>query len=207
MRDGIGTVAVIGLLAAATLAGCLGGVPGSDGPSTESIGTDSGGGATAATAVRTATASVGTPPNCSGAETAPRLGSSDVLPASAEGFELAANESVVERGQPIAFELANVADSGRSTGTRHRYALQRRAGGAWRTVTLFPAGRGGFNATAVVHDPGTGFEWSFRASAAGFSAGKFVVCERLSAGEYRFVYDGPPALAVRFELVGGGDGT
>ncbi|QLH77480.1 hypothetical protein HZS55_09310 [Halosimplex rubrum] len=101
--------------------------------------------------------------------------------------------------------MTNVATERESTGTRHRYALQRRTDGAWRTVTLFPGGRTGFNATAVFHDPGEGFEWSVRASATGFSAGKFVVCERLAVGEYRFVYDGAPALAVRFEVVGASD--
>ncbi|ELZ20202.1 hypothetical protein C475_20552 [Halosimplex carlsbadense 2-9-1] len=146
---------------------------------------------------------VASPSACSGDETTPGVGPAGALPASAGGFELTANRSVVERGEPIAFELTNVADDRQTTGTRHRYALQRRVGGGWRTVTLFPSGRSGFNATALRHDPGEGIEWLFRASAAGFSTGKFVVCERLPAGDYRFVYDGPSSLLVRFELVDG----
>jgi len=143
---------------------------------------------------------------CSGDETTPEVGSAGALPAGAGGFELTANRSAVERGEPIGFESTNVADDRQTTGTRNRYALQRRIDGNWRTVTLFRSGRAGFNATALPHAPGDGFEWSFRASRAGCSTGKFVVCEVLPAGEYRFVYDGPPALAVRFELVGAGDG-
>ncbi|WP_135363912.1 hypothetical protein [Halosimplex halophilum] len=214
MRDGTRTVAAVALLAGASLAGCLGTGSVPEGLASGTAVANSGSDATAATAGGTAAASaetptpsVGTPPDCSGGETAPRIGSSGGLPAGADGFDLTASERVVERGDAVEFELTNVADGERSTGTRHRYALQRLDGEAWRTVTRFPAGRGGFNATAHVHDPGEGFEWSFRASAAGFSAGKFVVCEALPAGEYRFVYDGPPALAVRFELVGAGDGT
>lgn len=68
-------------------------------------------------------------------------------------------------------------------------------------MTLFREGRTGFNATAVVHEPGTGFEWSFRASAVGFSAGKYVVCDRLASGEYRFVYGRERPVAVTFEVV------
>jgi len=146
-------------------------------------------------------------PTCSGNETTPGVGSAGALPVSAGGFELTANRSVVARGEPIGFELTNVADGRESSGTRHRYALQRQVGGGWRTVTLFPSGRSGFNATALRHDPGEGIEWSFRASADAFSTGKFAVCEALPAGDYRFVYEAPPALAVPFELDDTGGGT
>jgi hypothetical protein len=181
-------VALVALLAMAAFSGCLGA-----GPDPERGPTDP-------RTVETSSA-------CSGDETVPDVGSAGALPAAAGGFELAANRSVVERGEPIGFESTNVADDRQTTGTRHRYALQRRAGGAWRTVTLFPSGRAGFNATALVHAPGEGFEWSFRASAPGFSTGTFVVCERLAVGQYRFVYDGPPSLAVRFEVVERSIGT
>lgn len=183
MKAGVrltGTIAVLTLFA---LAGCLGN------------------GAVPATGV-------GDPgptelPHCSGTETIPAIGAADELPISADGFELTASESTVERGETVTFELTNVADERQTTGTRHRYALQRRVGRAWATVTQFPSDRSGFNATAVVHDPGTGFEWTVRANAAGFSAGKFIVCERLPTGEYRFVYDAPQSVAVEFELTEG----
>lgn len=150
---------------------------------------------------------VETSPACSDDEPTPAVVSAGALPASAGGFELTANRSVVARGEPVGFALTNVAGDRRTTGTRNRYALQRRSEGHWRTVTLFPSGRAGFNATALFHDPGEGFAWSFRASAAGFSTGKFVVCDPLPAGEYRFVYDAPPSLAVRFELAEGAVGA
>jgi len=182
------SVALLALIAMAAVSGCLGAVSGPErGPA------DS----------RT----VESPSACSGDETAPDIGSAGALPASAGGFELTANRSVVAHGEPIAFELTNVADDRQTTGTRHRYALQRHVGGGWRTVTLFPGDRAGFNATALRHDPGEGLAWSFRTSAAGFSTGKFVVCERLPAGDYRFVYDGPSSLAVGFELDSAGGGT
>ncbi|QPV63976.1 hypothetical protein I7X12_04915 [Halosimplex litoreum] len=188
MDRGTRSLALLALLAMVVLPACLAGGPFA--------------GAEAANSPPVETLSA-----CSGNETTPGVGSPGALPASAGGFELTANRSVVERGEPIAFELTNVADDRRTTDTRNRYALQRRAGGAWKTVTLFPEERAGFNATALVHDPGQGLAWSFRASAGGFSTGKFVVCEPLPAGDYRFVFEGPPALAVRFELVGGSDGT
>lgn len=141
--------------------------------------------------------------HCSGNETTPGLEAAGDIPASADGFELRSSAKRVERGETVTFELTNVADERQTTGTRHRYALQRRVGRAWATVTQFPSDRSGFNATAVVHDPGTGFEWTVRANAAGFSDGKFVVCERLFAGQYRFVYDAPQSVAVEFELTEG----
>jgi hypothetical protein len=182
------SLALFAVLAVAVTSACLGGGPPPDG---EPIGQ----------------LPVETPSACSGGETPPDVGSAGGLPGEGGGFELTANRSVVARGEPIGFELTNVAGERGTTGTRHRYALQRRVGGRWRTVTLFPSGRAGFNATALFHDPGDGLSWSFRASAVGFSTGTFVVCRRLPAGDYRFVFEGPPALAVRFELVAGDDGT
>ena len=137
---------------------------------------------------------------CTGNGTTPEIAPTGSLPASASGFELTASDSTVERGARITFELTNVATEQQSTGTRHRYALQRRAGGGWTTVTQFSGDRSGFNATAVFHDPGRGFEWTVQASAAGFSTDKFVVCDRLPPGEYRFVYDAARPVAVEFEL-------
>ena len=181
-------LALVALVAVAVTSACLGASLGPDAETADSP-------------------PVGTPPACSGNETTPDVGSAGALPAGANGFELTANRSVVARGEPIGFELTNVGDDRRTTGTRHRYALQRRVGGNWRTVTLFRSDRAGFNATALLHEPGEGLAWSFRASEGGFSTGTFVVCEPLPAGAYRFVFEGPPSLAVRFELVEGDAGT
>lgn len=147
---------------------------------------------------------VGTPPECTGSETTPDFNFSADLPSKASGFELTVSERTVNRGESISFELTNVANERQVTGVDDRYALQRRVAGGWQTVTLFPPGRSGFNATAIPHSPGDGFTWSFEATAAGFSADKFVVCEQLSAGEYRFIYEASPALAVEFELTDSG---
>jgi len=146
-------------------------------------------------------ATTATPAECTGEETGPGFDFSAGIPSEANGFELTANERGVERGDPITFELTNVAGEQRTTGTSNRYALQRQIDNGWRTVTLFESARAGFNATAVTHDPGAGFEWGFRASAVGFSTGTFVVCERLRVGTYRFVFQmSSSSLAVEFEL-------
>lgn len=145
---------------------------------------------------------VESPAQCVGNETVPGFGpSNDSVLSTAGGFELSANRSIVARGAPIAFTLENVAGDDRWTGTPAKYVLQRRGESGWTTVTLFREGRTGFNGTAVVHEPGTGFEWSFRASAGGFSTGKYVVCDRLGTGEYRFVYGWERPVAVSFEIV------
>lgn len=144
---------------------------------------------------------VGTPEPCDGNETRPDLGIPDAsLPSRAGGFELAANATNVRPGEPLAFSLTNVAEKQRTTGTSKMYVLQHRSGDSWQTITLFRGGRAGYNATAVPHDPGEGFDWSFRASATGFATGTYVVCDRLSAGEYRFVYATPELVAVGFEI-------
>lgn len=122
------------------------------------------------------------------------------LPQQVGGLRLSVSERSVARGDGVTFEFRNVADERRYTGTRATYLLQRRDGRGWETVTLLRDSHLGFNATAVAHAPGEGFEWSFAASAEGFTEGKFVVCERLRPDEYRFVYATDPPVAVRFEI-------
>lgn len=123
------------------------------------------------------------------------------LPSAAGGFSLAADPESVSGGDRVTFALTNVAGDRRHTGTAKMYAIQRRVRGDWVTVTRFRANRSGFNATAIVHGPGTGFSWTFPASAAGFSRDKFLICNELLPGEYRFVFAGSdPPLAVRFEI-------
>ncbi|MFB6150362.1 MAG: hypothetical protein ABEJ40_01015 [Haloarculaceae archaeon] len=226
-RIGTGALTVIALAAAA---GCLTGVgPGTAGPA-EAAGTPTvaldGSGSTAGTGTAPATAekpttgdvggptaapaSVGTmtalpgtpagPPTCTGNETRSGFDLPSNLPSRAGGFALTASAGAVSRGEPVAFALTNVAGERRYSPTAAHYAVQRRTDDGWETVTAFRSGRHGFNATAVLHEPGSGFEWTFRASAAGFSTGKFVVCERLTPGEYRFVFAVQDPVAVRFEI-------
>lgn len=81
------------------------------------------------------------------------------------------------------------------------YVLQKPHRTGWKTVTAFRGPRTDFPARNVSHEPDNGFDWTFRANASGFSTGRYVVCESLSPGVYRFVYaggDGP--LKVRFEI-------
>ena len=174
-------LAVIAVLALAVLSGCLSSVTGSG---DETMGPQT----------------IETPSECQSGETTSYFDYPSDLPSQASGFELSASKGSVNSGESIEFELTNIANERKTTGTRHRYALQRHVADRWETVTRFREGRSGFNATAVPHEPGTGFMWSFRMSASGFSEGKFVVCEQLPAGEYRFIYEAPPALAVEFTL-------
>lgn len=180
--------AVVAVLSVVVLAGCLG-------TATDPSGTPGGShGATATTPGTSASA------DCTGDETAPNFELPDRLPSQAEGFELTASDESVQRGDTVAFALTNVGTDRRHTGTRAQYLLQRRTADGWETVTLFRSGRSGFNATAVPHDPGDGFTWSFTANATGFAGGKYVVCEALGPGTYRFVYGGSPQVGVRFEI-------
>ncbi|PSP91763.1 hypothetical protein BRC78_03955 [Halobacteriales archaeon QH_8_68_33] len=135
---------------------------------------------------------------CVGNETRPGFVPGRDLLSRADGFELTASDRTVRRGDRVTFALTNVDDDPRVTGTPDRYALQRRGTLGWRTVTLFRYT--GFNASAFRHDPGSGFEWSFRATAAGFTDDRRVVCDRLRPGEYRFVFAGSSPLAARFEI-------
>lgn len=179
---------LLALIATLLLAGCIGGVPTGDDPTSD-----------VPTSDRESTA---LPEQCTGDETAPGFELPDgPLPERDGGFELTVNDSTVDRGEPVAFALMNVDDERRYTGTHAKYLLQHRTDDGWETVTLLREPYLGFNATAISHEPGEGFEWSFRVDAAGFTAGKYVVCERLSAGKYRFVYAGDSPVAVRFELL------
>lgn len=186
----VGTVVVI--VAAAAALGGFGALGGLDGGADEAP----------ATGTPAGDERVATPPSCSGPGERPGFDlPAGTVPSAGGGFELAASADAVALGERISFSLANVAEERRYTGTRPKYALQRRVAGEWETVTRFREPSLGFNATAVAHDPGEGFEWSFRASADGFSGGKYVVCERLDPGDYRFVYASEPVLAVEFEIV------
>lgn len=165
-------------------AGCIGGSPQADAPTTSSDGFER-------------------PAACSGNETSPGFDlPNGTLPKRAGGFELGANRSVVPRGEPIGFTLRNVGIERRYSGTKAKYLLQRRSGDDWETVTLLREPHLGFNATAIVHEPGEGFEWSFEASAHGLTDGKYAVCQQLQSGEYRFVYVDDSPVAVRFEVEG-----
>lgn len=175
----LGTLA---LLAVILGAGCIGGTPQSD----------------AATPTPDTFES---PAACTGNETSPEFDLPDgPLPERAGGFELTVNESSVTHGEPVTFTLRNVAVERRYTGTKAKYILQQRTEGGWETVTLLREPHLGFNATAIVHEPREGFEWTFEASAHGFTHGKYVVCQRLEPGEYRFVYANDSPVAVRFEI-------
>lgn len=139
--------------------------------------------------------------NCTGNETVPQLEiSNETLPSSVEGFDLTVNRTTAEKGERITFELTNTADKTQYTGTKERYIVQRQVQDGWETITLFQSPYSGYNATAIPHESGQGFTWSFRATAAGFSSGKYVVCDDLQPGEYRFVYAGDRELAVQFTI-------
>lgn len=172
------------LLAVVLLAGCFGGASTPGGPTADQP-------------------TVESPPECNGDEAVPYFEPPDrPLPERADGFELTVNGSFVERGDVLRFTLQNAADERRYTGTSAKYLIQRRADEQWDTVTVLREPHLGFNATAIVHYPGEGFEWTFPASAEGFSQRKYVVCDRLQPGEYRFVYAADSPVAVRFTVEG-----
>lgn len=124
------------------------------------------------------------------------------------GFALAVDASEVPRGDSLTVSLRNVADTSQVTGTDRRYLIQRRVGEQWLSVLATPDGEAAWNATAVQHAPGSGFEWTFAANATGFAANRYGVCGAVPAGIYRFVYLGVSdeetrrPLAVRFRVGG-----
>lgn len=134
------------------------------------------------------------------------------LPSENAAFRLTASDEVVRRGETVEFSLRNVADERRHTGTQALYLLQRRGPDGWRTVLGVPPERRGWNATALSHPPGQGFDWTITMSEPGLSSGRYVPCGSLPPGEYRFVYFGvsdpdatgavgETAVATRFRLV------
>jgi hypothetical protein len=107
------------------------------------------------------------------------------LPSRTGGFELTANKSSVRRAEGIGFSLTNTANEPRYTAEKHQYVVQYYSLDGWETIAF---GRVLSNATlGPSHDPGEGFRWSFRASAAGFRDDRGA-CGPLPGGRYRFVY-------------------
>lgn len=145
---------------------------------------------------------VAPPPACSGNETRPTY---DFHPWAqmprAFGYELTVNESTVGPGAPLRFSIRNVANTSKATDGKAKYVLQEPKAAGWRTLTRFRGPAIEFDGTGDTLDPGEGYEWTFRANATGFSTDRYVVCESLAPGFYRFVYlGGDQPLSVRFEI-------
>lgn len=182
------------LMALVMISGCLGSVVESPDSNSSSVGTEK------------ISSNELPQPNCTGNETVPQVGiTNETVPSSTEAFDLTANKTTVDENDRIAFELTNSGDETQYTGTKERYIVQRQVQDGWKTITLFQSPNSGYNATAIPHESGQGFTWSFRATAAGISSGKYVVCEELQPGEYRFVYAGDRDLAVQFTILEEGE--
>lgn len=133
------------------------------------------------------------------------------LPAAAENFQLTANRTDLQRGETVRISLRNIDDERHYTGTRHRYVVQRRGPDGWRTVVGWEDGRGGWNATAVSHEPGSSWTWNLTAAEGAVTGDRYRLCGSLPAGTYRFVFLGvveysssgevtQPPIAVEFRL-------
>lgn len=146
--------------------------------------------------------------DCAGNETKPDFELSKDLPTRNDGFQLSADNESIERGTSITFTLTNVGNESRLYSSE-RYVVQRRISngelfaGDWKTVTVFRAEEPGFNMSANRLDAGSSVEWTFHANATGFTADKYVVCEDIRPGQYRFVYAREPKLAVQFTILNG----
>lgn len=141
-------------------------------------------------------------PDCSENQSHPDFGVTTWYIADKDGgFNLSINETHVDQGEPIRIRLENVGMFEQSTDAKSKYVLQKPHAVGWETIIAFRDPQTGGNETTVRHEPDSGFEWTFRANASGFSTGRYVVCEALSPGVYRFVYVGSdPPLEVRFKI-------
>ncbi|QGN07507.1 hypothetical protein Hrd1104_09440 [Halorhabdus sp. CBA1104] len=188
-------LAVIGLLAVVTTAGCLGlvdsgGSSPTDSPATERIA------------------------DCAGDLERLDVGvTASSLPQQDANFTIEANGTTLQRGDSLEIALRNVDDESHGTGTERMFVLQRHVDGKWQTVLGAQEGRTGWNATLVTHDPGTGYTWNVRLADDGFSEWGYEPCTSMPPGEYRFVYHGlvepgtyddeipDPSVAVEFTIV------
>jgi hypothetical protein len=118
-------------------------------------------------------------------------------------FELSADPGTVATGEGITFSLRNSTDEPLNTGSKTRYAIERRIEDGWRHVLQIPVGYTRPN-DRVTHQSGDGFTWSLTASQEGFSVSPYTVCEPLQPGEYHFTYRGFPGgrrgLTIGFDL-------
>jgi len=126
------------------------------------------------------------------------------------GFLSSGSPEAISIGDEFVVRLRNTTDDVAETGTRWMYAVERQADSDWTNISS-TKGSLGFDAKAVRHAPGEGFEWEFTMTPFGLSDGPYYVCSELEPGRYRFVYfglgflegqDDPPgrAVATEFEL-------
>lgn len=113
-----------------------------------------------------------------------------------------------ERGGDATVTLTNTGSERATSGNRRKFSFELRTEAGWQEVRVHPADEPiVYTDIGIIHEPGTGFEWTFPLTLDGFTAAtddRFSVCPGLPAGRYRFVYWGTdPALAVAFDLVDG----
>jgi len=77
----------------------------------------------------------------------------------AHGFELTASPETVSRGR-LTFRLENTTNQVQTTPNKELFAIQKRIDGAWKHLFYVDESHG-YDANAVVHEPGGGFKWSF----------------------------------------------
>jgi len=122
-------------------------------------------------------------------------------------FELSAEGETVSYGSEFRVVLSNRADGERTTGSRHRFSVQRETDAGWRDVRGTPDGSGvTYGSGTETHAPGTAFVWEFdldeESLADTHPTAELAVCPPLGAGRYRFAYWGleEGVLAVEFTI-------
>ncbi len=122
----------------------------------------------------------------------------------AAGFELSVTPETIHRGERFTATLRNVAEQPRQRGVARKYAVHRWSDGEWRPVL---AGAMGYNATALTQAPNETYSWTFAANQSGLTANGIETCGPIETGRYRFVYFGitdtdgtDTAVAARFTV-------
>jgi len=75
-----------------------------------------------------------------------------------------------------------------TTPNKELFAIQKRIDGAWKHLFYVDDESHGYDANAVVHEPGGGFKWSFSVTREGLSTEGHHICSDIVPGKYRFVY-------------------
>lgn len=112
---------------------------------------------------------------------------------SLNGFSLTTNRTALSIGDSVVFRLRNETGTEAMTGNRHKFDVQRRLDGEWRSI--YWSDGASYTDMGYGQQPGEGFTWRFTLTRQGLkhTSGTnppYSVCEPLVSGEYRFVYWG-----------------
>lgn len=107
------------------------------------------------------------------------------------GFELFIRKAPATRGDVFEAEVLNVRQNRADIGIKGKFDVQYRGSTGWHSVL---AADSAWNDLAYRFEPGEGHTWKFPFTEEGIRDAserpEYLVCDELSAGEYRFVYWG-----------------